>query len=169
MMERVGRLSNAVWQGMRHRYVIVVFRLAVGITFLVAAAAKLSDGSAFVDDVIDYDLLPEALAEVFATVLPWIEIAVGSLLIVGFKMRWVAGVAALISLSLVIANGLVLYRGLDLPCGCFGDLAALETRDAIIIDSVLLILSLLIVARRRDFLNLDLWIRQRRLSKPAAD
>jgi ABC-type tungstate transport system substrate-binding protein len=160
VMERVLSLADAVWRGMRHHYVIVVFRLVVGITFLVAAAAKLSEGSAFVDDVIEYDLLPEALAEVFGTVLPWIEIAVGSLLIVGFKMRWVAGVAVLISLSLVIANGLVLYRGLDLACGCFGDLATLETRDAIIIDSVLLILSLLIIARRRDFLNLDLWIRQ---------
>ena len=113
--------------------------------------------------------MPEALAEVYGTVLPWIEIAVGSLLIVGFKMRWVAGVAALISLSLAIANGLVLYRGLDLSCGCFGDLAALETRHAIIIDSVMLVLSLLIMVRRRDFLSLDLWIRRRRLSRPAAD
>ncbi len=168
MMEIVGRLASAVWRGMRHPYLIVVFRLAVGITFLVAAAAKLSDGSAFVDDVIAYDLLPETLAEVFGTVLPWIEIAVGSLLIVGFRMRLVAGVAALISLSLVIANGVVLYRGLELTCGCFGDLAALETRDAIIIDSVLLILSLLIVLRRRDFLNIDLWIRQRRVGRPPA-
>jgi uncharacterized membrane protein YphA (DoxX/SURF4 family) len=168
-MEKLGSLSNAVWQGMRHDYVIVVFRLAVGITLMVAAAGKLVESSAFVDDVIEYDLLPEALAEVYATVLPWIEIGVGLLLIVGFKMRWVAGVAVLISLSLVIANGVVLYRGQELSCGCFGDLAALETRDAIIIDSVLLILSLLIMVRRRDFLNLDLWIRHRRLSRPAAD
>jgi uncharacterized membrane protein YphA (DoxX/SURF4 family) len=162
-------LAAWVWGILRHRYASLLFRMGVGITFVVAATAKIREGSAFVDEVLEYELLPEGLAEVYATVLPWVEVVVGCLLIVGLATRVGAVVAALVSLSLIIANGLVLARGLDLACGCFGDMAALETREAIIIDCVLLILSLLILVRRGDFISVDLWLRRRGLRKPAGE
>jgi uncharacterized membrane protein YphA (DoxX/SURF4 family) len=166
-MTAVGNLLAAVWGIVRHRYASLLFRLGVGTTFLVAAIGKIREGSAFVDEVLDYDLLPEGLAEAYATGLPWVEISVACLLIAGLVTRVAAGVAALVSLSLVIANAVVLARGVNLACGCFGDMAALETRGAIVVDSVLLILSLLILVRRGDLISVDRWLRRRGLRRPA--
>ena len=165
-MAAVAGLVGNLWDIARHPYAGFVLRMGVGTTFLIAAIAKIQQGSAFVDEVVEYDLLPEALARAFATVLPWIEMAVACLLIVGLATRYAAVVAILISLSLVIANSFVLARGLNLECGCFGDMAAIETRQAIIIDCVLLVTSFLILLRRGDVLSADLWLRRRRLRRP---
>ena len=164
-MKRLRSFASAAWGMCRHRYVTFVCRLAVGITFVVSGAGKLFEGSAFVDDVLKYELLPDTLAQVYGTALPWVEVIVGALLILGLASRLAAGIGMLTALSLVIANSVVLYRGLNLACGCFGDLAVLQTRQAIIIDSVLLILSLLILFRKEDFLNLESRIFNRGISK----
>jgi uncharacterized membrane protein YphA (DoxX/SURF4 family) len=111
--------------------------------------------SAFVDEVEKFELLPEALANAYGTALPWVEIIVGSFLVIGLLSRIAAGLGLLTALSLVIANSVVLYRGVNMECGCFGDLAALQTRDAIIIDALLLIFAFLIIIRKGDFLSLD--------------
>ncbi len=165
-MAAVAGLAGSLWDIARHPYAGFVFRMGVGTTFLIAAIATIQQGGAFVDEVLEYDLLPEALARAFAAVLPWIEMVVACLLIVGLATRYAAVVAILISLSLIIANSVVLARGLNLECGCFGDLAALETRQAIIVDCVLLVTSFLILLRRGDVLSADLWLRRRRLRRP---
>jgi uncharacterized membrane protein YphA (DoxX/SURF4 family) len=165
-MATVGNLASGLWNLARHGYVCALFRLAVGITLVIASVGKLSSGGVFVEEVKDYHLLPDALAQVYGSALPWVEIVVGCLLIVGLITTFAAGIAVLASLSLIIANAVVLARGLNLECGCFGDLAALQTREAIIIDSVMLMMALLILVRRRDFLSVDLWMRRRRLRRP---
>jgi uncharacterized membrane protein YphA (DoxX/SURF4 family) len=154
-MNRTKDLLKMALTAFRHRYLSVVFRLAVGIIFIVSSVGKLSDGSAFVDDVTKYQLLTNNLADAYATALPWVEIVMGSLLIIGLFSRVAAGVGVLTSLSFIIANSVVLHRGLNLACGCFGDIAALQTREAIIIESVLLIMAIQILVRKGDFLSLD--------------
>lgn len=166
MMATVGNLASGLWDLVRHRYACVLYRLGVGTTLVIASVGKISSGSVFVDEVKEYHLLPDALAQVYATALPWVEIVVGCLLIIGLVTTFSAGIAVLASLSLIIANAVVLGRGLNLECGCFGNLAVLQTREAIIIDSVMLMMALLILVRRADFLSVDLWVRRRRLRKP---
>jgi len=165
-MATVGNFALDLWLLARHAYASALFRLAVGTTLVIASLGKISSGSVFIEEVKDYHLLPDALAQVFGTALPWVEIIVGSLLILGLITTFAAGVGALASLSLVIANAVVLARGLNLECGCFGDVATLQTREAIIIDSIMLIMCLLILVRRGDFLSLDLWLRRRKLTRP---
>ena len=165
-MTTVGNLASGLWDLVRHGYASALFRLAVGTTLIVASVGKLSSGTVFVEEVKDYHLLPDALAQVYGTALPWVEIVVGCLLIVGLITTFASGIAVLASLSLIIANAVVLVRGLNLECGCFGDLAALHTRQAIIIDSVMMVMALLILVRRGDFLSVDLWVRRRRLRRP---
>ena len=154
-MKRLKTFASTVWAVCRNRYVIFVCRLAVGTTFVVSGAGKLSKGAAFVDEVIDYNLLPDTLANIYGTALPWVEVIAGALLILGLVSRLAAGIGVLTALSLVIANSVVLYRGMNLACCCFGDLAALQTRQAIVIDSILLVLAFLILFRKEDFLSMD--------------
>ncbi|UCC59475.1 MAG: DoxX family membrane protein [Dehalococcoidia bacterium] len=154
-MTRIKNMLNLALNAFRHRYLSLVFRLAVGIIFIVSSVGKLSEGSAFVDDVTKYQLLTNTMAEAYATALPWVEIIMGSLLILGLFSRVAAGIGVLTSLSFIIANGVVLHRGLNLTCGCFGDMAALQTREAIIIECVLMIMAVQIMVRKGDFLSLD--------------
>jgi uncharacterized membrane protein YphA (DoxX/SURF4 family) len=77
------------------------------------------------------------------------------LLIIGLLSRFAAVIAMLSSLSFIIANSVVLYRGLNLECGCFGQAAVLQTRDALIIDCVMLIVAFLILIHKGEFLSLD--------------
>ena len=161
-MEGIKSLAGKSLDAFRHRYLSVVFRLTVGIVFIVSAAGKLSTESAFVDEVAKYDLLPNSLAEAYGAALPWVEITIGVLLIIGFSSKFYAGIAVLTSLSFIIANSIIIYRGLNLACGCFGNAATLQTREAIIIDCVLLIMAIQILARRGDFLSLDMVLLRKR-------
>ena len=68
-MKRLRKFAGTAWGICRHRYVSFACRLAVGVTFIVSGAGKLPEGSAFVDEVAEYDLLPDALAQVYGTAL----------------------------------------------------------------------------------------------------
>jgi len=168
-MKRLRSFASTAWEICRHRYVTFACRLVVGTTFIVSGAMKFPERAVFLDEVTKYNLLPDILAEIYGTALPWVEVIVGALLIMGLVLRLAAGIGMLTALSLVIANSVVLYRGLNLECGCFGNLAALQTRDAIVIDSILLVLAFLILIRKEDFLSLDSKIFRRGHSKLRPD
>lgn len=169
MITRPRRFVRASWKIFRNRYLSFAFRLALGITFIVSGIGKLSAGSVFVDEVAEFDLLPDILNGVYGTALPWVEIIVGALLILGLVLRFASAVGILTTLSFIIANSVVLYRGLDLECGCFGDLAVLHTRDALVIDFVFLLMAFQILVHRGDFLSLGSRIFRGKHPEPAPD
>jgi uncharacterized membrane protein YphA (DoxX/SURF4 family) len=150
---------------LRHRYPSFAFRLVVGGVFIVSGAGKLPERALFIEKVEEFDLLPQTLANFYGNVLPWVEIVIGASLIIGLLSRFAAVVAMLSSLSFIVANSVVLYRGLNLECGCFGETAVLQTRDALIIDCVMLIAAFLILIHKGEFLSLDgLLFRRKSLS-----
>jgi uncharacterized membrane protein YphA (DoxX/SURF4 family) len=67
-----------------------------------------------------YELLPTDLANFFGYVLPWIEIGMGLLLIVGAVVSIMGLLGALIMLAFVVAIAQAWARGLSIDCGCFG-------------------------------------------------
>ena len=154
-MSRLKSFFSLLCRVLRQRYSSFVFRLAVGITFIVSGAGKLPERALFIEKVEEFNLLPDTLAHFYGNVLPWIEIVIGALLIIGLLSRFAAVIAMLSSLSFIIANSVVLYRGLNLECGCFGQAAVLQTRDALIIDCVMLIVAFLILIHKGEFLSLD--------------
>ncbi len=95
-------------------------RLALGAVFLWAGLEKAFDRQESILAVDGYDVLPERLVEPVAVLLPWVEIGVAALLILGLFVRF-AGIATAV-LSGVFIVGLVQakVRGLDISCGCFG-------------------------------------------------
>jgi len=104
------------------------------------------------------------LARFYGATLPWLEVIIGALLILGLFSRFASAIGSLVAFSFIVANSVVLYRGLNLECGCFGDLAVLRSRDALIIDIVVLIMALQILLRKGEFLSLDSKIFRRKTS-----
>ncbi len=80
-----------------NRKLTLFLRVALGLTFLVFGALKLSDATGFVDSVVSYEIVPDSLARAYGWVLPPIELIIGILLIIGFRLRLVALVAILIT------------------------------------------------------------------------
>ena len=146
--------TGTLWEGFRNRYLSFVFRIGLGSVFLVSGASKLPDRASFVNTCVGYDILPDALARSYCNALPWVEIVIGALLVLGLLSRFASAIGVLAALSFVIANSVIIYRGLNLECGCLGVWAGLHTRDALIIDFVLLIMGFQILVHKGEFLSL---------------
>ena len=67
-----------------------------------------------------YELLPVSLGNNLGIVLPFIEIAVGILLIIGAAVRISAIVAAVLMGAFMIGISWAWAHGLSIDCGCFG-------------------------------------------------
>lgn len=102
----------------------VILRLIVGGVFIAAGALKIWDPAAFAADVGNYRLLPHEAVNLLAITLPWIEVAVGLLLVLGIWRRASAVVVTVLMIVFLAAIGQALARGLDIRCGCFGTVEA---------------------------------------------
>jgi uncharacterized membrane protein YphA (DoxX/SURF4 family) len=67
-----------------------------------------------------YELLPISLANFMGVVLPFVEIAVGILLILGAAIRISSLVGGILMLMFIIGISQAWARGLSIDCGCFG-------------------------------------------------
>ena len=102
-------------------------RVALGLVFVIAGAGKVGDLAASGRAVNAYQLMPYGLAKVIGAMLPFVEIGVGALLILGFATRLMAIVAAVMLVVYIAGIASVWARGLAIDCGCFskgGELAA---------------------------------------------
>jgi len=112
------------WRG--HAPLALAARLYLGLVFVIASWHKLIAPGSFAIDIATYQILPLALVNLLAIVLPWVEIATGIMLIAGFRTRaaalLVAGMMVVFTVAIVIALG----KGLDMSCGCFASQGASE-------------------------------------------
>jgi uncharacterized membrane protein YphA (DoxX/SURF4 family) len=105
----------------RHRHwIILALRLIVAAFFIYAAVDKIVHPDRFADVVWDYQILPEWIVNLFAVVLPWVEVAVGFTLIAGIWLPSSAGLATAMMVMFTVAVTVSLVRGDDaFHCGCF--------------------------------------------------
>jgi len=102
------------------RWIMVGVRLVIAAVFISASIDKIIHPDRFADIVWDYQLLPMSLANLFAVCLPWIELALGLLLVVGCWVPSASLVAFGLTAMFMAALGLALASGTaELHCGCF--------------------------------------------------
>jgi uncharacterized membrane protein YphA (DoxX/SURF4 family) len=135
-------------------------RLLLGGVFAVAGALKVAQPDGSVQAVAAYDLLPSALFRPVGYGLPFLELAVAVLLLLGLTTR-LAAVLSLLLLAVFIGGVASAWaRGLSIDCGCFGgggQVARGATHYAreIIRDLLLAALAAVLVLRPRTRLALD--------------
>lgn len=108
-------------QLLHNPYITLFARVLIGCVFVIAAVGKVADPAKFANEIIKYNLLPDASVNIMALVLPWIELCCGIFILAGVKLR---ANSALVGLMLIVFTSAVLIsmaRGLDINCGCFGD------------------------------------------------
>lgn len=67
-----------------------------------------------------YQLLPAWAVIAVARTLPWIEIALGVMLLVGWQLRYFATFCAALLGAFIAMMGITYLRGIEASCGCFG-------------------------------------------------
>jgi hypothetical protein len=131
--------------------VILVFRLVLACSFLIASFGKLVDVEHYsVAMVYNLDILPGPLAIGFGWALPFIELACAVGLLVGLLTRLSALGIALLSTSFFITKVILLSRGTDLECGCFGAIGSTMASWSIYLDPAIFVLAVTILFSPRQ-------------------
>lgn len=92
-------------------YAPFLVRISIGGYFLLAGLMKLDNIPGFVREVQAFEILPAHLATLYGILLPYTEVIVGILLLVGIWTTAAAMLASMMLLSFVIAIGLFPSRG----------------------------------------------------------
>jgi len=115
----------------------LLVRLGLGGVLLYAGYLKAFSPDKSMMAVRAYELLPIWLANAFGTILPWLEMGAGLLLIVGVAVRYAAIFGAGLMVAFIIAIAQAWARGLSIDCGCFGDGGAVDPSETKYLESIL--------------------------------
>ena len=118
-------------------WLTLLARLILGGVLIVAGALKVGNLQKSAMSVRAYEMLPIWLANFFGYALPWVEIGIGALLVLGVAVRMMGALGALIMLGFIIAIAQAWARGLSIDCGCFGGGGAIDPEDTKYLSSIL--------------------------------
>lgn len=88
--------------------------------FFYSGYVKWQEPLQFAANLTAYQLLPQNLILPVVTYLPWFELALGAMLLIGWKIRWTAAVTAALLSMFIVAMVITYFRGIEADCGCFG-------------------------------------------------
>ena len=110
-------------------WLTLLCRLILGGVLLAAGALKIGNLQKSAMAVRAYEMLPVDLANFLGYALPWIEIGMGLLLIVGASVKICGLLGSLTMLAFIIAIAQAWARGLSIDCGCFGGGGTIDPED----------------------------------------
>ncbi len=142
-------------------------RFGLAAVWLVSGLLKAVDPDQTYVAVRAYDVLPDAGVEVVAALLPWVELALGVLLLVGVGTRLVAALSAVLLVVFVAGVTQAWARGLSIDCGCFGGGGAVEPGQTTYVQELLrdagfLLMAGWLIARPHTLAALDDRLESRR-------
>ncbi|GLH95754.1 MauE/DoxX family redox-associated membrane protein [Phytohabitans aurantiacus] len=111
--------SVSKWQMVRP-WLGTLARLGLAAVWLVAGGTKVGDLAASGRAVNAYDVMPYDIAKVVGAALPFVEIALGLLLLAGVATRVAAGISTALLVVFIAGIASAWARGLQIDCGCFG-------------------------------------------------
>lgn len=100
--------------------ITLLARLVLGGVLLAAGGLKVLKPTESANAVAAYKLMPTELAHLFGYALPWLEVALAILLILGIMVRPTAILSGFIMVVFIGAIASVWARGMLIDCGCFG-------------------------------------------------
>jgi len=139
-----------------NKYFLIILRLIVGGFFVFASLDKLMNQEAFARAIYNYKFLPDIFINIFAIIIPYIELIAGLLLIAGIFKRGSSFLISFMLVIFIIALSQAYAKGLDINCGCFS-LETVGQKDDILLriveDILLLIASIIIYIKSKIIIN----------------
>jgi putative oxidoreductase len=102
-----------------HPWLTIRVQLALGAIFIAAALPKIADPPSFAHMIYNYRMLPGALINISALIMPWVEMLCGIALIIGVWRKASLGIITLLLVFFIGAISFNLSRGNAIDCGCF--------------------------------------------------
>jgi hypothetical protein len=150
---------------LRSDYTSLVFRLILGGIFIFAGFAKIHNISALVTEINEYQILPPTLASMYGHILPYAEIIIGTLLVLGIILRITTVTASLMLISFTVSKIVAMILNLNIKtCDCFGIARPLLSTQSLAIDLVMLLLAAQIIVFRKELFSIP-WPKFRKKSK----
>ena len=106
-------------------------RLFLGVVLIWAGATKVGHPLTAQRAVQAYEIFPDGLANTIGLALPFLEIILGALLVLGLFTRPVAIASTLLMVAFIVGISQAWARGLTIDCGCFGgggEIGATDTK-----------------------------------------
>ncbi len=110
---------SKVTEILQNRVTVILFRWILGGLFIYASLHKIIETETVARDIQNYKLVPYAVTNLMATILPWIEFLAGLFLITGTMLRGSAAILTALLFMFIIAIAISLARGLNIHCGCY--------------------------------------------------
>ncbi len=140
-----------------------VARLGLAAVWFVSGGIKASDLNQTYVAVHAYDVLPNGVVSVVASAVPFVELALGLLLLLGLGTRLVAVLSAVVLLAFIAAIAQAWARCLAIDCGCFGGGGSVapgqtEYPQEILRDIGFLVLAGWLIVRPHSLFSFDGWL-----------
>ena len=93
--------------------------------------------------IFNYKFLPDVFINIFAIVIPYLELISGLLLILGIFIRGSSFIFIVLLIIFIIALTQAYARGLDISCGCFSLETVGQKSDILlrIVEDILLLIA----------------------------
>lgn len=148
-------------------YLILFARWCLGGVLLVAGVGKLIENNPAMV-IAEVNFLPLPLARVAARLLPYVEVSIGTLLILGLFTPAAALVATVMFAVFSVVIGGKVLRGKRENCHCFGSFSADTLNWAAFVRNLLLFtFALLLVFSAVGYMALDYFVLGRKGSYPS--
>jgi uncharacterized membrane protein YphA (DoxX/SURF4 family) len=135
-------------------YLIAITRIYLALVFILSGLDKIGNLSAFATSIENYDLFPIQIINLFAIVIPWIEVITGGLLLLGFYIKENSIIIGTLLTIFTLAVLSAVIRNLDIDCGCQGTFDGQKVGMLKIIENVsLIIVSILSIKFPRQVLT----------------
>jgi uncharacterized membrane protein YphA (DoxX/SURF4 family) len=140
-----------------------LLRFGLAAVWLVSGAIKVADPGQFYSAVQAYKIFGADAAGLISAVVPFLELGLGLLLVLGLGTRLVALVSGLLLLAYIAGVAQSWARGLTIDCGCFGgggQVAAGQTHylQEILRDIGFLLMASWLLVRPGTLLSADEWL-----------
>ena len=141
--------------------------ILLGLIFFTFGLGKLPNHGEFLALTLSKSFLTLSQAIIVARWLPWIEVVLGSLLIIGIAAKFVASLSTALIVAFIANNSWMISLGLgDEPCGCppqIENLGTMSVIDSLYLDMGMLVLVLIILfCYRGNFLTTRPWFFRKR-------
>jgi uncharacterized membrane protein YphA (DoxX/SURF4 family) len=104
---------------LRHPWLSLVVRFALGTIFVAAALPKIADPPVFAHNIYMFAMVPESFVNLQALLMPGVELVAGLALIAGVRPRAAAWLCTLMLLMFVVGLAINIARGNPVICSCF--------------------------------------------------
>ena len=118
-----------------------ILRVFFGIILIYASIEKILYPTQFAQTIENYRMISPLLSRWLAIWLPWLELFLGFMLIVGFWPTEVSYTNAALMLIFYIAVQQAYLRGLDINCGCFAAESGSKVDIAKVCENIVLLIS----------------------------